>query len=106
MDGLRGVWHGGPFSEERRFRFFPKQLMLGTDPVAIDHIELDFIEAKRKAEGALSLYDRSMENISTEGRLDPRKNRYIREPGHIEYASKLGLGVYDLSRIHVTDIEV
>lgn len=106
MDGLRGVWHGGPFSQDRRFRFYPKQMMFGTDPVAIDHLELDFIEAKRKAEGALSVYDRSMDHINFRRSLDPQLNHYIREPGHIEYAGKLGLGVYDLSRIHVTDIEI
>jgi hypothetical protein len=106
MDGLRGVWHGGPFSQDRRFRFYPKQMMFGTDPVAIDHLELDFVEAKRLAEGALSVYDRSMSNINYRRNLNPRQNHYIREPGHIEYASKLGLGVFDKERIHVTDIEI
>lgn len=106
MDGLKGVWHGGPFAPERRFRFYPRQMMFGTDPVAIDHLELDFVEAKRKAEGALSIYDRSTANISFSDRLDPRINHYIREPGHIEYASKLGLGVYDLPHIHVTEIDL
>src|SRR6201987_340356 len=24
MEGLRGVWHGGPFSQYPQFRFFPK----------------------------------------------------------------------------------
>lgn len=104
MDGLRGVWHGGPFSSERRFRFYPGQMMFGTDPVAIDHLELDLVEAKRKEQGALSLYDRSMDNVSDGKKLDPRVNRFIREPGHIEYAGKLGLGVFD--PIHVTDLEL
>ena len=107
MDGLRGVWHGGPMSYDKQYRFYPKQMMIGTDPVAIDHLELDFIEAKRKAEGALSVYDRSMSNISFKrGRSDIHSGHFIREPGHIEYASKLGLGVYDLNRIHVTDIVI
>src|SRR5882724_13453240 len=26
MDGLRGVWHGGPFSRDKRYRFYPKQM--------------------------------------------------------------------------------
>jgi hypothetical protein len=104
MDGLRGVWHGGPFSPVRRFRFYPRQMMFGTDPVAIDHLELDLVEAKRKEQGALSLYDRSMRNVRDGDGLDPHTNRFIREPGHIEYAGKLGLGVFD--RIHVTDLEL
>ncbi len=104
MDGLRGIWHGGPFLVSPRYVFFPQQLMFGTDPVAIDRIELDIVEAKRKAEGALSLYDRSKANL---GRgQSPRINEFIREPGHIEYASKLGLGISDVSRIRLTEIEI
>jgi hypothetical protein len=45
-----------------------------------------------------------MRNVSDGKRLDPRVNRFIREPGHIEYAGKLGLGVFD--PIHVTDLEL
>jgi uncharacterized Fe-S center protein len=104
MDGLRGVWHGGPFAPNPRYLFYPKQMMFGTDPVAIDHIELDLVEAKRKAEGALSLFDRSPSKLGNSG--SPQVNHYIREPGHIEYASKLGLGVYDLAHIHITELAV
>jgi hypothetical protein len=105
MDGLRGVWHGGPFSRYPQFRFFPKQIVFGTDPVAIDRLLIDVIENKRKTEGALSIWDRSMANVKRGHDQDIRINHFIREPGHIEYASKLGLGVYDISKIHVTDIE-
>ena len=51
MDGLRGVWHGGPFARTTRYVFYPRQIMFGTDPVAIDRLLLDIIEDKRKAEG-------------------------------------------------------
>jgi uncharacterized protein (DUF362 family) len=104
MDGLRGVWHQGPFSREERFRFYPKLMMFGTDPVAMDRQLLDLIEAKRKAEGATSLWERSREFLGDN--RDPKFNRYIREPGHIEHASKLGLGVYDPSRIKTQVIEL
>jgi len=33
-------------------------------------------------------------------------NILIREPGHVEYASRLGLGVYDLARISLQQIQV
>jgi hypothetical protein len=105
MDGLRGVWHGGPFSTDPKFRFYPKTILFGTDPVAIDRLLLDVIENKRKAEGALSIWDRSMDAVKP-GNPDPRYGSFIREPGHIEFASRLGLGVYDLQRIGVTEIEV
>jgi hypothetical protein len=35
---------------------------------------------------------------------DPNVNIIIREPGHIEYAAKLGLGVHDLKKIEVQEI--
>jgi hypothetical protein len=37
---------------------------------------------------------------------DPNVNIIIREPGHVEYASSLKLGVYDLARIKVEDVAV
>ena len=106
MDGLRGVWHGGPFSTNAKFRFFPKQMMFGTDPVAMDRLLIDVIENKRKAEGAPSIWDRAPERIKFEREVDPSVNRFIREPGHIEYASKLGLGVYDIGQIRKKEIEL
>ncbi len=108
MDGLRGVWHGGPFSPSRRFRFYPKQMMFGTDPVAIDRLLLDVIDGKRKAEGAVSVWDHAPERVQ-KGRMpsdDPNIHRFVREPGHIEYAAGLGLGVYDMRRIQVKKVEM
>jgi uncharacterized protein (DUF362 family) len=107
MDGIRAVWHGGPFSENKKYRFHPKTMMVGTDPVAIDRLLLDLIEEKRKAEGAPSLWDRSMDKIDRRAHLDFHKNTFIREPGHIEYAAtNFGLGEYDRNRIKVTAVEV
>jgi hypothetical protein len=110
MDGLRGVWHAGPFARTRRYVFYPKKIFFGTDPVAIDRLLLDIIDDKRKAEGAISIYDRSPRYLKVDDGAardaDPNVNIIIREPGHVEYAAKLGLGVADLSRISVQDIEV
>lgn len=106
MDGLKGVWHGGPFVLNPRFVFYPKQIIAGTDPVAIDRQLLDVIEAKRREQHAVSVWDRSMEHIRDTPAPDPNFNHFIREPGHIEYASRLGLGVYDQKAIRVTRIEV
>ncbi|HEV2447861.1 MAG TPA: DUF362 domain-containing protein, partial [Candidatus Sulfopaludibacter sp.] len=87
-----------------RFRFYPKLLMFGTDPVAMDHKLIDLIEAKRKAEGAISIFDRSREHLGNN--RDPNFNAYIREPGHVEFAAKLGLGVYDNQKIRVQEVEL
>jgi hypothetical protein len=29
MDGIRGIWHGGPFAEDKRYMFYPKMMMFG-----------------------------------------------------------------------------
>lgn len=104
MDALAGVWHAGPFSYDRRFRFYPRQLLFGTDPVAMDHKLIEMIEAKRKAEGANSIFDRSRDQLGDN--RDPRHNAFIREPGHVEYASTLGLGIFDSQKIDLREIEL
>jgi len=110
MDGLRGVWHGGPFARTTRYVFYPRQILFGTDPVSIDRLLLDIIEAQRRAHGAISIWDRSPQSLkidNTRARdADPNVNIIIREPGHVEYASTLGLGVYDRELIKVQDITV
>jgi uncharacterized protein (DUF362 family) len=107
MDGIRGVWHGGPFSPSRKFRFYPKQMLFGTDPVAMDRLLLDVIDGKRKAENAMSVWNRSMANIKPGKGYDdnPNIDRFLREPGHIEFAAGLGLGEYDIRKIRVRKVE-
>ena len=110
MDGLRGVWHGGPFARTSKYIFYPRQIMFGTDPVAIDRLLLDIIDNERRAHGAISIWDRSPGSLKVddgEARdADPNVNIIIREPAHVEYASTLGLGVYDRSKIHIQDVAV
>jgi uncharacterized protein (DUF362 family) len=101
MDGLKGVWHGGPFSPNRDYRFYPAKMMFGTDPVAMDRMLLDVIEEQRQRQGAVSVWNRSPEHLIPAGqrRTGPNWNRFVREPGHIEYAASLGLGEYDKNKI-------
>jgi Domain of unknown function (DUF362) len=110
MDGLRGVWHGGPFARTTRYVFYPRRILFGTDPVAIDRLLLDVVDEKRRAEGAISIWDRSPASLRTDDArardADPNVNIIIREPGHVEYASTLGLGVYDRSKIAVEEVTV
>jgi uncharacterized protein (DUF362 family) len=110
MDGLRGVWHGGPFAPTPKYVFFPKQMMFGTDPVAIDRLLLDIIDNERKSRGAISIWDRSEKYLKIDDEParddDPNINIIIREPGHVEYAAKLGLGIADLDKIRLKEIEV
>ena len=101
MDGLRGVWHGGPFARTTRYVFYPKQIMFGTDPVAIDRLLLDIIDDKRKAQGAISIWDRSPSSLKIDdGARARRRSRTSTSSsasrGTWSTPSSLGLGVYDL----------
>ncbi len=108
MDGLRGVWHAGPFARTLKYVFFPKQLLFGTDPVALDRLLLDIIDDERKRRGAISIWNRDEKtldfNNGKQRDADPNTNIIIREPGHVEYAGKLGLGVHELDQIRVKEI--
>ncbi len=105
MDGLRGVWHGGPFVRDAKFTFFPKEIKFGTDPVAMDRLLIDIVEAERERNGAVSVWDRGMEYVG-HAPMDPNKNLFIREPGHIEYAGTRGLGTYEKKQIRETVLHV
>jgi uncharacterized Fe-S center protein len=110
MDGLRGVWHAGPGAATLKYVFFPRTIMFGTDPVAIDRLLLDVIDDERKRRGAISIWNRDENtldfNNGKKRNEDPNTNIIIREPGHVEYAGKLGLGVHDIKKIQVREIEV
>lgn len=102
MDGMRQVWHGGPLTQVQDFIYPAGILYIGTDPVAIDTLELETIEKKRHNEGAPSVWDHDPASITSDDREffhNPRKNLFYRRPGHIASAGKLGLGIYDRAQI-------
>jgi len=102
MDGTRMLWHGGPLSQNPDFIFPAGLIMIGTDPVAMDTIELEKIEAKRKQEGAPGVWSRDPQSLTNDGGLfyqDASKNLFYRQPHHITAAGKLGLGISDLKQI-------
>ena len=101
MDGLRAVYHSGPFAWNPEFVWEARTLLIGTDPVAIDRIELDIVEQKLRDVGVPSLFDRSPGHLGSSAEMErtATKNRFVREPGHIKTASELGLGRYDLAQI-------
>ncbi len=101
MDGIRAVYHGGPFAWNPEFVWEARTLLIGTDPVAVDRIELEIVEQKRKELGVPSLWDRDPANLGTSADIQrtARKNPFYREPGHIRTASQLGLGRWELGDI-------
>jgi uncharacterized protein (DUF362 family) len=102
MDGMRQVWHGGPLTQVQEFIYQAGILYFGTDPVAMDTVELETIEQKRREQGVPSVWEHSPESITADAMEfyhNPHKNLFHRRPGHIASAGKLGLGVADLKRI-------
>jgi len=102
MDGMRQVWHGGPLTQVQDFIYQAGIIYLGTDPVAIDSIELEAIEKMRRERGAPSVWEHNVKSITSDsGEFyhNPHKNLFYRRPGHIASAGKLGLGIADLNRI-------
>src|SRR5262249_10298924 len=91
MDGTRGVWEGGPFGRHPEWLFESKALLLATDPVALDHVEWDILDAQRKAKGVAG--------VGGVGRLasDPFKQEGydVRQPQYIAVAGQVGLGRFD-----------
>jgi hypothetical protein len=92
MDGIRGVYQGGPFAwEDGKWTWENNALLLSTDPVALDHVEWDIIDAKRVQE--------KLPPVAAAGNkaLDPlgREGFDVRQPQHIPLAGALGLGFFD-----------
>jgi hypothetical protein len=77
-------------------------LLVATDPVAMDTIELEAIEKKRREHDAPSLWQHDPKSITADSNEffhDAKKNLFFRQPGHIAAAAKLGLGIADLKQI-------
>jgi uncharacterized Fe-S center protein len=109
MDGMRMVWHGGPLTQNQDFIYPAGVLLMSTDPVAMDTVELEAIEKRRKEEGAPSVWERNPKSITKDGRefyADASKNLFYRQPGHIAAAGKLGLGVSDLKQIDHRKLQI
>ena len=91
MDGIRGVFQGGPFGPDVKWTWEYNAVFCATDPVALDHIEWDIIDAKRKTQ--------DLPPVAASGKtaLDPlhREGFDVRQPQHIALAGALGLGSFD-----------
>jgi uncharacterized protein (DUF362 family) len=91
MDGIRGVWEGGPYGRNPEWLWDHNALLFATDPVAMDRVEWDILDARRKAMG--------VPGVGAVGRLaaDPFKHEGydIRQPQYIAVAGQVGLGYFD-----------
>lgn len=89
LDGIRGVYHGGPFARAP-YVWEHRTVYFATDPVAMDRIGWDAIERQRKAAGMKPIAEALPDKVSTfvHGQTE-----------HIELAGALGLGVFDRRKI-------
>ncbi len=90
MDGIKGVYQGGPGASRPEWTWENNALFFATDPVAMDHVAWRYVDAKRKEKG--------LPPVGAAGKLglDPLKTEGfdIRQPQHIALAANLGLGIF------------
>ena len=88
MDGTRGVWDGGPFGRNPEWYWDYNALLFATDPVAMDHVEWDILDAQRTL--------MKVPGVGAVGRLaaDPLKHEMfdIRQPQYIAVAGQARSG--------------
>jgi hypothetical protein len=90
MDGIKGVYQGGPGASRPEWTWENNALFFATDPVAMDHVAWRYIDAKRKEKG--------LAPVGAVGKLGldaDREGFDIRQPQHIRLAAHLGLGIFD-----------
>ena len=91
MDGIRGVFQGGPFGPNLDWTWEHNSIFFATDPVALDHVEWEIVDAKR--------VEKKLPPVAASGKtaLDPLKREGfdVRQPQHIALAGALGLGYFD-----------
>jgi hypothetical protein len=93
MDGIRGVFQGGPFGPNLDWTWENNSIFFATDPVALDHVEWQIVDAQRIL--------KKLPPVAASGKaaldIDPTKREGfdVRQPQHIALAGALGLGYFD-----------
>jgi len=91
LDGIKGVYQGGPSAWKPEWTWENNALFFATDPVAMDHIAWRSVDEQRRQKG--------LPPVGASGKLglDPLKSEGfdIRQPQHIPLAAHLGLGIFD-----------
>jgi len=101
-DGLIGTYDGGPGNWNPHFRTWEYgALFFATDPVAMDRVGWEILDAKRKEHRLppLARTGRKLENPGHEG-FDER------QPQHVLIAGRMGLGEADLAKINHTVVRL
>ncbi len=114
LDGLVGAYEGGPGAWNRTFATWEyKSLLFATDPVALDRVGWEIVDAKRAQEGWPAVARMGLDGesrikpeiIDDSGRPYPEQF-HIRQPQHVPLAALLGLGVFDKDEIDHQRFEI
>ncbi|MCW9680639.1 DUF362 domain-containing protein [Dolichospermum planctonicum UHCC 0167] len=115
MDGLVGVYQKGPFGKKDSPYTWPyRSLFFATDPVAMDRIEWQIIDAKRAAmnlppvakTGRMGVQAPAQQTGITGGTTSEEEGFDMRQPQHLMIATALGLGVADIEKINHVKIRL
>ncbi len=98
-DGIKALAHGGPVMNPSRAKYVweHKTMYFSTDPVAMDRIGWDELDAQRRKMGMPPLAEAQKDQDSGFVRMQPE---------HVTIAGALGLGVYETSKIDVRKISL
>ena len=97
LDGIRGAYHGGPFARTEEYVWNHDTVYAATDPVALDKVGWEVIDAKRAEVGR---------DPVGQARPDEDSRFYRMQPEHVEIAGVVGLGVFDDDRIERRAVEL
>lgn len=87
-DAFKIIYEGGPLDRSPEHRVPHESVYASTDPVALDVIGWGEVEKLRRDKGLPSL------------------KSVRREPSYIRIAADLGLGLFDLDRIHLREVRL
>ena len=112
LDGLLGTWEGGPGIWNKTFATWEyKSLLFATDPVALDHVGWQIIDAKRAEESWPSVARMGLEGqyrmVEWQGDIKTSSEQFeMRQPEHVPLAATLGLGIFESKRIEHRRLEL
>lgn len=96
LDGLRGVYQGGPFSGNWPADPWVRgSIFLAADPVALDAVAWKMLDEKRVSKGLPVLARSGLMGENPTG----KETFFMRLPQHVAVAESIGLGVFDETKV-------
>ena len=93
MDGIKGVYQGGPGASRPEWTWENNALLFATDPVAMDHVPGDISTPSARRRDCR----RSAPRASWGSTRWAEEGFDIRQPQHIPLAANLGLGMFEFN---------